>query len=176
MGRQRRNDTTMSVTRVCFVCLGNICRSPLAEGIFKHQVAQAGLADEFHVESAGIEPWHVGEAPDPRAQETARAHGLRLAGRAQQFKARDLDRFDLVLALDAEVLEHLRRLAPASAAHAKVRALRETDPTLSAHGTRSALELEVPDPYYGGPEGFELAYQMIERSTRQLLENLRHLG
>ena len=166
----------MTVTPVCFVCSGNICRSPLAEGIFKHQVQEAGLGEQFHIESFGIGPWHVGEAPDRRAQQAAQRHGLRLSGRAQQFKACDFDRFDHILALDAEVADFLRRLAPTPAARQKVRLLREHDPEIRQIAGRRALDeadLDVPDPYYGGPEGFEDAYQMIERSGQQLLRTLR---
>jgi protein-tyrosine phosphatase len=167
----------MSIIRICFVCSGNICRSPLAEGVFKHQVELAGLAGDFHIESFGIGSWHVGEAPDPRAQQTARRHGLRLTGRAQQFKPRDFERFDLIVALDSEVAEYLRRLAPTPADRDKVRLLRQHDPEQAATGRRprhgQAPDLDVPDPYYGGPEGFEAAYQIIERSGRALLAHLR---
>jgi protein-tyrosine phosphatase len=162
----------MAITRICFVCSGNICRSPLAEGIFKQQTAQAGLADQFHIESFGIGPWHVGEPPDRRAQQTARQHGLTLTGRAQQFKARDFARFDQVWALDGEVADFLRQLAPSPADRQKVRLLREHDPERApAHGRDT--ELDVPDPYYGGPEGFEEAYGIIERAGRGLLDSLR---
>ncbi len=162
----------MEKTRVAFICSGNICRSPLAEGIFKHQAAQAGLGETFHIESFGIGPWHVGEAPDRRAQETARLHGLRLTGRAQQFKARDFGRFDRVLALDTEVAEYLRRLAPSPADRAKVQLLREHDPQRRNARRPDDDELDVPDPYYGGPEGFEEAYEIIERSGQALLTSL----
>ena len=165
----------MTVTRVAFICSGNICRSPLAEGIFKQQVAEAGLADQFHIKSFGIGPWHVGEAPDPRAQQTAARHGVTLTGRAQQFRARDFERFDQVWALDSEVAVRLRQLAPTAAVRNKIRLLREHDPeaALATNGRRRHDELDVPDPYYGGPAGFEEAYRIIERSGRRLLESLR---
>ena len=146
----------------------------MAEGIFKHLVEQAGQAGQFRVESAGVGDWHAGEAADARAQATARAHGLMLTGRARQFQRADFRRLDAVIALDGEVAEALRRLAPTAADRSKVRLLREFDPTLlSATGSLSPLaDLDVPDPYYGGPEGFEDAFQMIERSCRRLFDSL----
>ncbi len=156
--------------RLSFVCLGNICRSPLAEGIFRRLVDEAGLSASFEIESAGIGPWHVGEAPDPRSQQVARAHGLTLDSIAQQISARDMARLDLVLALDAEVAERLRAMARTPADRAKVRLLREFDPE-SNHGSRR--DLDVPDPYYGGADGFEAAYQMIDRSAQGLLAHLQ---
>lgn len=146
--------------------MGNICRSPLAEGIFKGLVEQAGLAAAFHSESAGLGAWHVGEPPDARAQRVARAHGLTLTSRARQFQARDFERFDLVLALDAEVHAGLMRLAPTPAAAAKVRFLRAYDPQAGpAH--------DVPDPYYGGLAEFEQAFELAARGCRGLLAALR---
>ena len=158
----------MTRTRLAFVCSGNICRSPLAEGVFARLVRDAGLEPDFDVESFGTGPWHVGEAADPRAQQTARAHGLVLDSVAQQITGADFARLDLVVALDGEVATALRRLAPTPADRAKVRLLREFDSQ-----TADAYDLDVPDPYYAGPDGFELAYQMIDRSARRLLETLR---
>jgi protein-tyrosine phosphatase len=161
--------------RICFVCLGNICRSPMAEGAFEHLAKEAGLSEHFHVESAGLGPWHVGEPPDSRAQQTARAHGVRLDGRAQQFRASDFDDYDLVVALDEDVAAELRRMAPRASARGKVRLLREHDPQLAESGSGAKTadrDLDVPDPYYGGQKEFELAYQMIERSCRALLQEL----
>jgi protein-tyrosine phosphatase len=159
----------MTKTRISFVCLGNICRSPMAEGVFRHLVEQAGLEDAFEIESAGIGPWHVGETPDSRAQQIARAHGLQLDGIAQQITARDFARLDHIIALDSDVAADLQRLAPTTADRAKIRLLREFDP--EAHrGPRASLD--VPDPYYGGASGFEHAYQMIDRSARALLAHL----
>jgi protein-tyrosine phosphatase len=157
-------------TRVSFVCLGNICRSPLAEGVFKHIVQEANLADSFEIESAGVGGWHAGEPADSRAQQTALEHGLRLTGKAQQFRARDFDRLDWVIALDSAVADDLRRLAPNQSARDKIRLLRESDPQ---RRRQSGEDLDVPDPYYGGSEGFEDAFQMIERSSRQLFEEIR---
>ena len=164
----------MSKINISFVCLGNICRSPMAEGVFQHLVEQAGLADQFHIESAGVGGWHAGEPADPRAQSTAQAHDIPLTGRARQFQRADFARLDSVMALDGDVADALRRLAPTAADRSKVRLLREYDPALdSVSGAdRRADGLDVPDPYYGGPDGFEDAFQMIERSSRRLLESL----
>jgi len=145
--------------------MGNICRSPLAEGVFKHLVQQAKLEDGFQIESAAIGSWHVGEAPDTRAQRTAQAHGIRLDSTARQFRLNDFARFDAVLALDEEIASNLHELAPAPEARQKIRLLREYDPL--ANG-----DLNVPDPYYGRQEDFERAYQMIERACQALLKEL----
>src|SRR5436190_2427677 len=146
--------------------MGNICRSPLAEGVFKHLIQQAKLNDRFQIESAAIGSWHVGEAPDTRAQHAAQAHGIRLDSTAQQFGAKDFSRFDAVLALDKEIASSLHHLAPTPQDRQKIRLLREYDPL--ANG-----DLDVPDPYYGRQEDFERAYQMIERSCEQLLKEIK---
>jgi len=152
-------------TRLCFVCLGNICRSPLAEGVFRRLAAQAGRAPDFQIESAGIGGWYVGEAPDLRSQKVALAHGFRLESHAQQFRAQDFARFDWVLALDGEIASELRRLAPGADDHRKIHLLREYDP--QAQG-----DLDVPDPYYGGQESFEQAYVLIEQACAGLMKAL----
>lgn len=146
----------------------------MAEGVFQYLVEQASLADQFHVESAGVGSWHVGEPADRRAQATARAHGINLAGQARQFTPGDFARLDVIIALDTQVAEDLRRLAPAPADRAKVHLLREYDPLVTSGptGTSRAADMDVPDPYYGGLEGFKDAFQMIERSSKRLLEAL----
>lgn len=152
--------------KICFVCLGNICRSPLAEGVFKHLVKEAGRAAEFHIESAGTGGWHAGEAPDLRSQRVALGHGFRLESHAQQFRADDFARFDWVLALDGEIASDLRYLAPSEADRAKIHLLREYDPEAKGN-------LDVPDPYYGGLEDFERVYAMVARGCEGLLQELR---
>jgi protein-tyrosine phosphatase len=154
------------VIRINFVCLGNICRSPMAEGVFKHLAAQAGLSDRFDVESSAIGGWHVGEPYDPRARRAAQAHGVQLHGAPTQIKPRDFDRFDWLIALDEDIAASLQRLAPAAPDREKIRLLREFDP--EANG-----DLDVPDPYYGGPEEFERVYQIVERACRGLLDELK---
>ena len=149
--------------RVLFVCLGNICRSPLAEGVFRHLVADAGLDDEIEIDSAGTGGWHVGEEPDPRSQEVAARHGVSLDGQAaRRVAAEDFERFDWIVAMDSENEAELQRRAPVDA-HARIVRLRDFDPE---------GEGDVPDPYYGGPQGFEVVYSMVERSARAFLDEV----
>lgn len=151
---------------VCFVCLGNICRSPTAHGVMEHLVRERHLEGVIRVSSAGTGAWHVGARPDRRAQETARRRGFALPGTAEHFTADDFDRFDRVLAMDRSNLENLRAIARDEADHEKLTLFRTFDP-LSAPG-----DDEVPDPYYGGPEGFELVFDMCERTCAALLDDL----
>ena len=159
----------MDVTRISFVCLGNICRSPMAEGIFKHLAQQAGAEREFAVESSGVGGWHAGEAPDGRARQTTEAHGIKLNSTARKFVASDFARLDWVIALDGDVAASLRQLAPTFADRQKVRLMREFDPQRGAGDE----DLDVPDPYYGGLEGFQVVYEMIDRSSREMVAQLR---
>jgi protein-tyrosine phosphatase len=152
--------------RVCFVCLGNICRSPTAEAVMRHRLAEAGLADGIEVESAGTGAWHVGSPPDARAAAEAAARGIAMDGLAQQFGPRDFERFDMVLAMDEENAAHLRRVAPDAEAAAKVRLLREFDP--EAEG-----DLSVPDPYYGAADGFTTVFAQVDAACRGLIDHLR---
>ncbi|MGH7476070.1 MAG: low molecular weight protein-tyrosine-phosphatase [Longimicrobiales bacterium] len=156
--------------RVLFVCLGNICRSPLAEGVFREQLREAGLSDRFEVDSAGTSGYHVGDRPDARTAEEARRRGLTLSGRARRMVAADLDRFDYVIAMDADNLRRVEALAERrGAAAAELRLLREWDPR-SEPGDDG---LGVPDPYYGGPGGFAEVHDIVERSCRGLLDHIR---
>lgn len=152
-------------TSVLFVCLGNICRSPLAEGIFVHLVDQAGLRDRFEIDSAGTGAWHVGERPDARAEIVASRHGVRLESVARQVTDDDFRRFDYIIAMDKENLRRLQRMALALGSEASVHLLRECDPDADSD--------EVPDPYYGGSSGFETVYEMVHRSCEALLRQLR---
>lgn len=157
--------------RVLFVCLGNICRSPLAEGVFLYLAEEAGVADRFEVDSAGTGDWHVGERPDPRAEAVARRHGVALPSVARQVEPGDLERFDHIVAMDRENLWALERMAKERRgrnARAEIRLLRADDPDRSEGDDRH----DVPDPYYGGPGGFEDVYQMVHRSAQALLERL----
>ena len=153
--------------RVCFVCLGNICRSPTAEAVMRHRIAEAGLGDLVEIESAGTGSWHLGDPPDTRATEEARARGIVMEGRAQQFRAADFARFDLVLAMDQENADHLRRIAPDAEAAGKVRLLREFDPDAAGD------DHSVPDPYYGGPEGFSTVFELVDRACLGLIDHVR---
>lgn len=155
---------TVVAMRLLFVCLGNICRSPTGEGVMRHLVREAGLEDEVVIDSAGTGGWHVGAAPDARATAAAQRRGIVLEGAARQVSPGDFVDFDLVLAADRENHAALLRLAPDEAARAKVRYLREFDSEAAARG-----DLEVPDPYYGGDQGFEDVLDMVEAACRGLL-------
>jgi len=153
------------VRAVLFVCTGNICRSPTADGVFRHLVREAGLEAEVRVDSAGTHDYHVGEAPDERAQAHALRRGYDLSAlRARQVASEDFDTFDLVLAMDRGHLRILKRLAP-SKHHHKLRLFMEYATSLRRD--------EVPDPYYGGSGGFEEVLDMIEDAARGLLTALR---
>jgi protein-tyrosine phosphatase len=155
------------VTRVLFVCMGNICRSPTAEGVFRRLVRDEGLDGSVEIESAGTGGWHVGEPPDARAAEAAGRRGIELDGSARQFQPADFDSFDLILAMDEQNRRDLLALAPDAEARAKVRLFREFDP--SSDGG----DLDVPDPYFGGERGFEHVLDLVEAAARGLLEELR---
>ncbi|MCW5876639.1 MAG: low molecular weight phosphotyrosine protein phosphatase [Anaerolineales bacterium] len=152
-------------TRLLFVCLGNIIRSPLAARLFEHKVAQAGLADKYEIDSAGTGSWHAGEPPDERMVRTAARRGFHYTDRARQVKPADMDSFDLVVAMDLENKSNLEALAANPGQRAKIRLLREFDEEASGN-------LAVPDPWYGGPSGFDDAYDIIERSVEKLLADL----
>lgn len=152
--------------RICFVCMGNICRSPTAEGVFRKLALDASLDGELVIDSAGTGAWHVGELPDPRARAAAKKRGYNLAHRARMFTADDFARFDLVLAMDRDNLASLHRLARGSQHAAAVRLLRSFDPD-APEGA------EVPDPYYREDDGFEHVLDICERACRGLLEHVR---
>jgi protein-tyrosine phosphatase len=153
--------------RVLFVCLGNICRSPTAEGVLRGLVREAGLEDRITIDSAGTGGWHVGSAPDERATAAARRRGITLEGQARTVTASDFDDWDLLIAMDRDNQRELLRRAPDAAAREKVKLLREYDPASVASG-----ELEVPDPYYGAEGGFEEVLDIVEAACRGLLDEL----
>jgi protein-tyrosine phosphatase len=154
--------------RILFVCMGNICRSPTAEGVMRSLLAEAGLAGAVELESAGTGGWHAGEAPDARATEAAARRGVTLEGAARQVRATDFRDFDLLLAMDRRNLRELRAMAPDDDARGRVRLLREFDPA-----SAGAPDLDVPDPYYGGERGFETVLDQVEAACRGLLRELR---
>ncbi|HLZ37812.1 MAG TPA: low molecular weight protein-tyrosine-phosphatase [Mycobacteriales bacterium] len=155
--------------RIVFVCLGNICRSPMAEVVFRSLLEDAGLADRVAVSSAGTGEWHVGEGVDRRAMRALHARGYDAsAHRARQFAHDWFDQHDLVLALDSANLATLRRLAPSPLATEKVRLLRSYDAEAVRRG-----DLDVPDPHYGGPDGFGRVLDLLERACRGLLVEVR---
>ncbi len=150
---------------ILFVCLGNIVRSPLAENLFRHLAADRGLDSRYVVDSAGTSSYHVGESPDSRMRRTAERHGLEYTGRSRQVSQSDLKTFDLIIAMDQRNASSLRSLARTEDQKAKIHLMREYDPE-----TDDAAD--VPDPYYGGIEGFENTYKLVERSVKGLLEAL----
>lgn len=152
--------------RLCFVCLGNICRSPTAEGIMSALVADAGLSDRVEVHSAGTGDWHTGEPADPRAREEAERRGVELRCRASTFRAGDTAFYDLVLAMDRRNLADLHALTPEPELRERLRLFREFDPALTADDTYDA---EVPDPWFRGDGGFVVVYDLVEAACRGLL-------
>jgi protein-tyrosine phosphatase len=152
--------------RILFVCMGNICRSPTAEGVMRRVLDEEGLADRVRVESAGTGGWHIGEPPDERATLAARRRGVTLDGAARQVRSDDFGDFDLLIAMDRGNLGELLAIAPDEEAAEKVRLLREFDPAASG-------DLDVPDPYYGADRGFETVLDMAEAACRGLLDELR---
>ncbi|MGW2586265.1 low molecular weight protein-tyrosine-phosphatase [Streptomyces virginiae] len=153
--------------RVCFVCTGNICRSPMAESVFRAHVAADGLAALVEVDSAGTGGWHEGDGADPRTVSVMEAAGYEQDHRARQFRSSWFARLDLVIALDAGHLRDLRALAPTAQDAAKVRLLRSYDPAASA------AETDVPDPYYGPLDGFEECLELVEAASPGLLDAVR---
>ncbi len=153
------------VTRICFVCLGNIIRSPLAENLFRHLAEEAGVDHKYRVDSAGTSSYHVGESPDSRMRRVASRRGMHYKGRARQFTRQDFGNFDLIVAMSPNNRENLLRITPNDEAEMKIRLLREFDP-------QGGPQADVPDPYYGGVEGFEETYVIVERSCQGLLSAL----
>ncbi|MFK8000905.1 MAG: low molecular weight protein-tyrosine-phosphatase [Polyangiales bacterium] len=155
------------MVRVCFVCLGNICRSPTAEGMMRSLLEDRGI-DSVHVESAGTSGWHVGERPDPRARAAAASRAVNIDGQAQHFRAADFKRFDYVLALDASNQKDLLGLTSDEAQRAKVKLF--LDFSAEHQGQ------DVPDPYYGGATGFEHVLDLCESACIGLLEHMSAHG
>jgi len=160
----------MKTVSVCFVCLGNICRSPTAEGVMRHLVEQEALSQRILIDSAGTGDWHIGCAPDERAQHAAAQRGYKLTGlRGRQIGAADFERFDLLIAMDDKNVAALRQMCPAPMRD-KIRLLMEFLPKDDSRwgGTR-----EVADPYFGGIEGFEQVLDQCEAACRGLIAALR---
>ena len=150
--------------RVLFVCLGNICRSPTAEGVLRHKLREAGLADQVEVASAGTGDWHVGKAPDKRSQAAAKLRGYDLsAQRAQQVSRADFATYDLILAMDNSNLRHLKALQPTKG---------KAELDLFLRRFQSEID-EVPDPYHDSDQGFEQVLDLIERASDLLVIELK---
>jgi protein-tyrosine phosphatase len=150
------------MTRILFICLGNICRSPTAAGVMRHLAAERGLEGSIEIDSAGTGGWHVGAPPDARAAAAANRRGITLDGCARQVTATDFDDFDLLVAMDRSNLRDLLDAAPTPVARAKVRLLLD--------GT------DVPDPYHGGDSGFDDVLDLIEDGCRRLLDEVTSSG
>lgn len=143
------------------VCTGNICRSPLAECVLRHKSVQRGVKDRLHIDSAGVGDWHSGEAPDYRVREVAALNGVPITGTARQVTRQDLKHFDLLICMDHTHQAHLRSLG---ADQSKVRLLLQFDPKAPCD--------DVPDPYYGGREGFVTVFNMINAACEHLLDHV----
>lgn len=149
------------MTAILFVCLGNICRSPLAEGVFRHRAQALGVADRFVIDSAGCGGWHKGEPPDRRSIAVAARHGVDLsAQRARQIRPADFDAFDLILGLDRDNIRHLERMASGQA-----RVVLYLEEALG-------MRKDVPDPYYGSERDFETVYRLCDQASEALVEKL----
>ena len=154
----------MTPIKVLFVCTGNICRSPTAEAVFRHLVEAQGFADRVLVDSCGVGGWHVGEPPDRRSQATARTRGIDMSGlTARQVRVEDFHEFDHILAMDRGHYDSLIRMAPANA---KAQVHLFNDFTVGFRGQ------DVPDPYYGGVQGFEHVFDMITEGSEGLLAHV----
>mgnify|MGYP005846924079 CR=1 FL=1 len=151
--------------RVLFVCLGNICRSPTAEGVFRHQLERHGLAAHVEVDSCGTGSWHIGKAPDERSRQAAASRGIDIGHlRARQFRPEDLEAFDYVLTMDRQNLADVRDIWHQQGG---------TEPRLFLDFLTHQNEDEVPDPYYGGDDGFERVLDMITEASEGLLADIR---
>jgi protein-tyrosine phosphatase len=164
--RQREAAKATAMVKVLFVCMGNICRSPVAEGVFRRMLEGAGLEQKVYVDSAGTHSYHVGAPPDPRSQATALRRGIDLrALRSRKVVVADFAQFDYVLAMDRDNLEQLLAYCQDPQLRGRIQLLMDYAPNLP--------EREVPDPYYGGPNGFERVMDLIETAAEGLLVNIR---
>lgn len=150
--------------KIVFVCLGNICRSPTAEGIFQHLVNERGLDPYFYVDSAGTSAYHIGEPANSKSRQVAERHGVKLQSRARKFEPEDLEEFDLILAMDRENYDNLKQLDQDDKYGDKILLMRDFDPE-PGNG-------EVPDPYFGGMDGFQNVFEILRRSSKELLDEL----
>ena len=154
-----------NVTRILFVCLGNICRSPAAEGIMRHIVEMNGQEQRFYIDSAGIGSWHVGDLPDRRMRSHGRRHGYDFTHRARQFSADDFDRFDYIVGMDEENLRDILRRSRHGRDKEKVYCMADF---LTQHPTHHV----VPDPYYSGDSAFELVIELLEDACQGLFQKV----
>ena len=151
--------------KVLFVCLGNICRSPSAEAVFKHLVEQEGESSRFFIDSAGTSAWHAGEPADARMRRHAKKRNMELTSISRQFVPEDFDRFDYIIAMDRENMEDLKRLARTKEDLGKLHMMTDFSKKFNYD--------EIPDPYYGGDEGFELVLDLLEDAGTGLFNHLK---
>ncbi len=161
-----RTITTEEPYKICFVCLGNICRSPTAEGVFQHLVEDRGLEAYFEIDSAGTSSYHVGEPANKHSQRVANQNGITLHSNSRQLKGFDLEYYDLLLAMDTDNYQNMMDLARRNGLDIEEKSarLRDLDPD-PTHG-------DVPDPYAGGMDGFQLVFDIVQRSCENLLDQL----
>lgn len=155
------------MVKVLFVCLGNICRSPLAEGLFKSKVKEEGLEDVILVDSCGTSNYHIGEQPDSRTRKNALENGIELDHQARQFQVADFDRFDQILVMDRSNLANVKDVMPSAKYEPKLHLMRDFEPNAEEKGA------DVPDPYFGGEKGFQKVYDILDRSTSNLIHVLK---
>ena len=151
--------------QILFVCLGNICRSPAAEIIFLHQVAERGRAEEFRIDSAGTIGFHSGSPPDPRMSEALERHGFTISGRSRPIAPQDLETFDLIVTMDESNFNDVRALDPTGAFHAKIRPF--------VGFCRNHDVPRIPDPYYGGQRGFDYVIELLKDGCSGILDEIR---
>ncbi|HET8860915.1 low molecular weight protein-tyrosine-phosphatase [Marivirga sp.] len=151
--------------KILFVCLGNICRSPLAEGLMREKIVKLGLEKQFKLDSCGTADYHIGELPDERTRENALKNGLNLKQRARQFEVADFNRFDHILVMDNANKMRVIGLATSEIHLQKVQLMRDFESASELKGK------DVPDPYYGGVEGFQNVYNILDRCTENLLNH-----
>jgi protein-tyrosine phosphatase len=161
-----------AAVRVCFVCLGNICRSPAAEAVLRQLLDEAGMTGLVEVDSAGTARYHVGDRPDPRTLAEASRRGIPIDHRARQLRRDELPEWDLVIAMDAQNLRDLQALVSRDGDPDRLRLLRSFDPATAGSGVGAD---DVPDPYYGDDAGFSEMYDLIEPACRGLVEHLQTL-
>ncbi|MCB1173424.1 MAG: low molecular weight phosphotyrosine protein phosphatase [Leptospiraceae bacterium] len=154
--------------RLLFVCLGNICRSPTAEGTMQHLVQRAKLDRCFQIDSAGTSAWHAGEKANATSRKIARTHGIELQSRSRQFQTRDFQSFDLILAMDSSNYQEILKMARNPQDESRVVLFRTFDPECDPFHPE-----DVPDPYYGGLDGFQTVQEIIIRSCQNLLDRIR---
>lgn len=164
----------MTISSILFICLGNICRSPLAEGVFRDEAAKRGLINSIDIDSAGTGGWHVGDPPDPRSIDIAARHGIDIAGQTcRRLIPSDFHDFDLILAMDKSNVANAQALN-INGASAQISLFMEFSECHADYGDmkQQLSRLEIPDPYYSGHGGFEIAYQMIRRASIGTLDRL----